>query len=127
VTTAASNDPEALDEARSLKTSALICVALRIGAIFSGATQGQLTTLLRFGSLLGDAFQIGDDIIDLKEDVAPFAQPATFGNQSTKDARLQVASLIAEAKNMFVAEFGMTHATLLLCEIADYIAERGSP
>ena len=128
VSAAASNDLEALDKARSLKTSALICIALRIGAIFSGAAQGQLTTLLRFGSLLGDAFQIGDDIIDLKEDVGPFAQPATFaGNQRTKDARVHVASLIAQAKNMLVAEFGMTHATLLLCEIADYIAERESP
>src|SRR5678815_1129057 len=53
----AGNGDEHCDAVRSLKTSALISVALRVGAILAGATDGQQNTLSRFGNLLGEAFQ----------------------------------------------------------------------
>ena len=118
------------DAVRSLKTSALISVALRVGAILAGATHGQLNVLSRFGSLLGDAFQSADNIIDVEEDMALFARAALCARsadiQSIKATMLRVSSLIAEAKNTLIAEFATTHGTHLLCEIADYVEERGT-
>jgi geranylgeranyl diphosphate synthase type II len=118
------------DAARSLKTSALISVALRVGAILAGATQGQLNILSRFGNLLGDAFQSTDNIIDVEEDVVLSARAALSTRsadiQRIKAMRLQVASLIAEAKNTLITEFATTHGTHLLCEIANYVEERGA-
>ena len=118
------------DAVRSLKTSALISVALRVGAILAGATQGQLNILSRFGNLLGDAFQSADNIIDVEEDLALFARTApstrSASIQNIKATRLRIASLITEAKNTLIAEFSTTHATHLLCEIADYVEERAT-
>lgn len=47
------------------KTASLIAASGRFGAMFSGAQQDQVERLNRLGALLGTAFQITDDIIDI--------------------------------------------------------------
>ncbi|SCA63757.1 Geranylgeranyl pyrophosphate synthase, chloroplastic [Chlamydiales bacterium SCGC AG-110-P3] len=47
------------------KTAALITAAIEFGGIISGADTATMTTLQRFGTSLGLAFQIADDIIDV--------------------------------------------------------------
>lgn len=47
------------------KTGSLIATAGRYGAMFSGAPQEYVDALRRFGELIGTAFQISDDIIDI--------------------------------------------------------------
>ncbi|MDT0348565.1 polyprenyl synthetase family protein [Pseudonocardia sp. DSM 45834] len=47
------------------KTGSLIATAGRYGGMFSGCTPGQIESLHRFGSAIGFAFQISDDIIDI--------------------------------------------------------------
>ncbi len=47
------------------KTGSLIATAGRYGAMFSGAGQPQTDALRRFGDVIGTAFQISDDIIDI--------------------------------------------------------------
>ncbi|WP_236789714.1 polyprenyl synthetase family protein [Amycolatopsis sp. GM8] len=47
------------------KTGSLIATAGRFGGMVSGADSGQVTALTRFGEIIGTAFQISDDIIDI--------------------------------------------------------------
>ena len=47
-----------------LKTGALLCASVRIGAIVAGAGEGLLRRLTTYGRHLGLAFQIADDILD---------------------------------------------------------------
>ncbi|HEY0406931.1 MAG TPA: polyprenyl synthetase family protein [Pyrinomonadaceae bacterium] len=118
------------DAVRNLKTSALIRMALRVGAILSGASERHLSALSRFAELLGDAYQTRDDMLDLHEDAAlasMAARRATFAlERGESDTGQRVASLIADAKRAIVAEFGPTRPTLMLCELADYVVNRQS-
>jgi geranylgeranyl diphosphate synthase type II len=56
-----------------LKTAALIARALRIGAIVGGASESDCNALYGFGSNLGLAFQLQDDLLDV------YGNPETFG------------------------------------------------
>ena len=47
------------------KTACLIAAAGRFGAMFSGADDEQIERLSRLGGIVGTAFQISDDIIDI--------------------------------------------------------------
>jgi geranylgeranyl pyrophosphate synthase len=47
------------------KTGSLIATAGRYGAMFAGAPDTHIDALRRFGELIGTAFQISDDIIDI--------------------------------------------------------------
>lgn len=50
------------------KTGSLIGAAGRFGAMFSGADEEQIERLSRLGAIVGTAFQIADDIIDIDSD-----------------------------------------------------------
>ena len=50
------------------KTACLIASAARFGAMFSGADDDQVERLSRLGGIVGTAFQISDDIIDIDSD-----------------------------------------------------------
>ncbi|SPM28978.1 Geranylgeranyl pyrophosphate synthase, partial [Mycobacterium terramassiliense] len=50
------------------KTACLISAAGRFGAMFSGADGEQVERLSRLGGIVGTAFQISDDIIDIDSD-----------------------------------------------------------
>lgn len=47
------------------KTGSLIATAGRYGGMFSGCTAEQTASLQRFGAVIGTAFQISDDVIDI--------------------------------------------------------------
>src|SRR3982751_4392498 len=49
----------------TLKTAVLTACCCRLGAHFAGATAAQVTALETYGRLLGTAFQIQDDILDI--------------------------------------------------------------
>ncbi len=50
------------------KTGVLVATAARYGAMFSGGTPEQVEVLREYGELLGMAFQLADDIIDISSD-----------------------------------------------------------
>jgi geranylgeranyl pyrophosphate synthase len=50
------------------KTACLISAAGQFGAMFSGADDDQVQRLSRLGGIVGTAFQISDDIIDIDSD-----------------------------------------------------------
>ncbi|WP_051581325.1 polyprenyl synthetase family protein [Pseudonocardia acaciae] len=47
------------------KTGSLIATAGRYGAMFAGCTLEQVAALRRFGEIIGTAFQVSDDVIDI--------------------------------------------------------------
>lgn len=50
------------------KTGSLIATAARLGAKFSGAPESVVTALAEFGEIIGVAFQLSDDLIDILSD-----------------------------------------------------------
>ncbi|MEM1404167.1 MAG: polyprenyl synthetase family protein [Pseudomonadota bacterium] len=88
-----------LDELKhlhSLKTGALISAALTMGGIIAGADSTQAQTLKSIGDNIGLAFQIIDDVIDVRSD------SATLGKTSGKDA--------AAGKTTYVSLMGLETA-----------------
>ncbi len=118
------------DVIRNLKTSALMRLSLRLGAILSGADAGQLAVLSQFAELIGQAYQLSDDMIDVNEDAllsVGGARVTTLAyERGARDTKLLVGRMVAEAKSVLTAEFGTIRPALLLGEMADYIATRES-
>ncbi|MDP9179424.1 MAG: polyprenyl synthetase family protein [Gemmatimonadota bacterium] len=56
---------EELDLIHSAKTGALIAASLEIGGLAAGATEPRVRALVDFGSRIGLAFQIMDDVLDV--------------------------------------------------------------
>ena len=57
------------------KTGDLIVYSVRLGAVVSGSTEDQLELLTSFAGLLGLAFQIQDDILDVIGDQETIGKP----------------------------------------------------
>jgi farnesyl diphosphate synthase len=72
-----------------MKTGALLRYACVAGAILGKATPKQRAAVDRYGTLLGQAFQIADDLLDLEGD------PETVGKQTGKDAAAHKATLVS--------------------------------
>ncbi len=58
---------DALQQMHRAKTGALLTAAVELGALTAGAGDATRTALRDFGSLLGLAFQIVDDLLDVTE------------------------------------------------------------
>lgn len=58
-----------------LKTSALLCGSISLGAIVAGADRETVNALYRYAKALGLAFQLRDDWLDTFGDAATFGKP----------------------------------------------------
>jgi geranylgeranyl diphosphate synthase type II len=124
-------DKELLNLMHNKKTGALIQAALVSGALIAGAGEEDLQRLEKFGQLIGLAFQISDDILDVEGSTEKLGKQVgsdVCKNKSTfvacyglEKSRAMARSMIEEAKVLarFYREKG-----LLLGELADYIVER---
>ncbi len=63
-------DEPAILELQAMKTGALIRFSCRAGALLAGAGEAVVAALDRYGEALGLAFQISDDLLDLRGDVS---------------------------------------------------------
>jgi farnesyl diphosphate synthase len=75
-------------EMQAMKTGALLTFAVEAGAIIGRASDRERQLLVRYGTALGAAFQIGDDILDVE------ASEAALGKATGKDAAKGKATLI---------------------------------
>ncbi len=102
------------------KTGTLIKVCLKIGALLSGAKPEEGRALEKYGENIGLAFQIGDDLIDYKEqeETTSLSYPRIFGIKQTKK---RVKELTGEAKKT-LRIFGRRGK--ILSELADLISRR---
>jgi farnesyl diphosphate synthase len=74
---------------QAMKTGALIRYACEAGAIAGGADSGDRERLAEFGSAIGLAFQLADDLLDHSADAA------TVGKATGKDAAAGKGTLVA--------------------------------
>jgi farnesyl diphosphate synthase len=116
---------------QGMKTGALLRFACLSGAILGEADASRRDALDRYGTAIGKAFQIADDLLDVEGD------PETVGKATGKDAaahkatlvsvlgvaeaRRQLAELVAEAEAALVP-FGADAAVLRAA--AHFVAER---
>jgi farnesyl diphosphate synthase len=130
--------PQALDEPaikalQAMKTGALLKFACVSGGILGEASPVERAALERYGSILGQAFQIADDLLDVEGD------SATLGKATAKDAdagkatlvgilgveraKDRLKDLVAEAEAA-LAPFGARAG--VLAESARFVADRKS-
>ncbi len=118
---------------QAMKTGALIRFACEAGAIIAGASREDRERMAEFGSAIGLAFQLADDLLDVTADAA------VMGKATGKDAaagkatlvslhgiewtRKQLSGLVAQAESL-LEPFG-EDATILK-HAARFIAERQS-
>jgi geranylgeranyl diphosphate synthase, type II len=79
------------------KTGALILAAIRVGARAAGAKGAELKRVSRYGEFLGLAFQIADDILDVKGQTAPGERPES-GRKERKKATYPAVVGVVQAK-----------------------------
>ena len=118
---------------QSMKTGALLKFACAGGAMLGEAPQKAQAALERYGSAVGEAFQVADDLLDIEGDAATVgkatgkdaaAHKATFLSLLGVDgARKRLKALIAEAEKA-IAPFGKDGA--ILKAAAHFIANRRS-
>jgi geranylgeranyl pyrophosphate synthase len=93
---------DGFETTRNLKTSALIRMALRVGAIFSNANETELNALSRFADLIGDAYQTSDDLLDLPKDATLAAEASRRETialeKGINSAKERINNLITQAK-----------------------------
>jgi geranylgeranyl diphosphate synthase type II len=127
----ASGSRDLLDSIHNRKTGALFLASLRLGALVAGATEVQLRALHEFGSHLGLAFQITDDLLDHaggrtakpgKRRRGSDAGKLTFPNLiGLESSRTEVARLIICACDA-LAPFGSSARSLKA--LANFVSDR---
>lgn len=110
---------ESVTQLQSLKTGALIVAACEMGGRLGGANVTELEQLRAFGSALGLAFQIRDDLLDLE------GSPEVVGKATGKDERAGKSTLVgvlgkAGAQSMLQDALNSAHAA------ADYFESKGA-
>jgi geranylgeranyl diphosphate synthase, type II len=102
---------EALEYIHCSKTAALIRAAVVSGAIAGGANETDLQRLRSFGGLIGWAFQVTDDILDVEE------SSAALGKTAGKDQAQQKATYPALFGIDKSREFARDLATRAIAEL----------
>jgi geranylgeranyl diphosphate synthase type II len=90
-----------LERIHRRKTGAMFLVSLRLGSLVAGADSGQMAALDQYGRCLGLAFQIVDDLLDVKGDTA------AMGKRVSKDSgrgKLTFPALLGVEKSRERAE-----------------------
>jgi geranylgeranyl diphosphate synthase type II len=120
-----SSEDYKFESVRNLKTSALMRLGLRVGAILADANHLELTNLSRFATLLGDAYQLSDDLLDLEEDGKIFQSNRTFAAGIGQDAaQLKLKTVVEEAKQVLIENFPPNEARGCLIQLTNYLVER---
>ena len=118
---------------QAMKTGALLTAAVEMGAILGRADARARDALRAYGHLLGQAFQIADDLLDVESDTATLGKAAgkdsgmgkatLVGLWGVAAARQRLDGLITEAERA-LAPFGDEGAVLR--QAARFVAERKS-
>ena len=74
---------------QAMKTGALIRCACESGAVLGNASKEDRKRLFEFGKIIGQAFQLADDILDVTSDAE------TMGKQTAKDADKGKGTLVS--------------------------------
>jgi geranylgeranyl pyrophosphate synthase len=122
---------EELQAMHSLKTGALIRASLALGGIAAGATEEQLAALDAYGSHIGLAFQVVDDILDVEGDTQTLGKTQGKDGEANKPTYVKLMGLegakgearrLLEAALVALGDFGESADHLR--DLARYIVER---
>lgn len=122
---------EQLQAMHSLKTGALIRASLALGGIAAGASEQQLSALDEYGTHIGLAFQVVDDILDVEGDTATLGKTQGKDSEANKPTYVKLMGLEgakAEAMRLLddalgaLSDFG--ESAELLRDLARYIVDR---
>lgn len=118
---------------QAMKTGALLRFAVDAGAILGNATPEQARALHRYGTALGAAFQIADDILDAEGDTAALGKRAgkdaergkatLVGLLGLDAAKVRCDELVNEAMTA-LSDTGLGARTEVLAEAARFVAAR---
>ncbi len=124
-------DEQGVATLQAMKTGALLRFGCVAGGILAQASADQRAALDRYGDIVGKAFQIADDLLDVEGD------SATLGKAAGKDAEAGKATLVAvlgidKAKARLKSLVSEAEAALkpfgakaaVLAEAARFVAER---
>jgi len=113
------------------KTAALINASVRMGAVAAGVSDDVLETVGEFGSRIGLAFQIVDDILDITateevlgkdigsdEDLDKATYPKVFGIDASRET---ARTLVSEACGLLD---GIGGKAVMLRKLAEFVIER---
>jgi geranylgeranyl diphosphate synthase type II len=120
-----------LESIHRAKTGALLRASVRMGAIYAGADNPELTALSQYGEHVGLAFQIVDDVLDVEE------PSAALGKTAGKDEAQQKITFPAvygleRSREMAEEECLQAHVAVRmfgdradrLRQIADFVVQR---
>jgi len=116
------------EDVRNLKTSALMRLTLVVGAILGGGSSSQIECLREFAVLLGEAYQLSDDLLDLEEDSKIFSGSSRpMGLEAgLEDLRATLREKVDKAKARLSADFMHSNPRMCLLQMADYLCSRES-
>ncbi|MDF2839757.1 MAG: Polyprenyl synthetase [Clostridia bacterium] len=124
-------DIDILNRMHEKKTGAMIKAPLVIGALIAGAKDDDIERIDKFGELIGLAFQISDDILDVEGSTEKLGKKTgsdISNNKSTfvsyyglEESKRIARNMIEEAQKL-ISIYG--NKGLLLKELSNYIIER---
>jgi geranylgeranyl pyrophosphate synthase len=130
----ATNSDMTLDDLKtmhSLKTGALIRASLALGGIAAGASAQQLSALDEYGTHIGLAFQVVDDILDVEGDTVTLGKTQGKDSEANKPTYVKLLGLAgakAEAGRLLQlaldALAGFGDSADHLRDLARYIVKR---
>lgn len=118
----------------AMKTGALLRASCVCGALLAGAGDAAHAAIAAFGTALGAAFQIADDILDVVSDTATLGKPAgsdmaqgknTYPSLLGLEKSRELARGQAEAAQEALAAFSGPEADFLRA-LADYTVNRAA-
>jgi geranylgeranyl pyrophosphate synthase len=122
---------EQLKAMHSLKTGALIRASLALGGIAAGASAQQLTALDEYGTHIGLAFQVVDDILDVEGNTQTLGKTQGKDGDANKPTYVKLLGLDGaktEAKRLLGEALraleGFGESADLLRDLAGYIVGR---
>jgi geranylgeranyl diphosphate synthase, type II len=114
------------------KTGDLIACSVRVGALLAQASEETLNCLTEFAYLLGLAFQIQDDILDVIGDQEKLGKPVGSDEEKNKatypallgleESKAKLAECINKARQLIAGRADLNPERLL--QIADFLLHR---
>lgn len=130
---AVSLDRDGVALMQAMKTGALLTACCEAGAIVGGADATERARMVAFGDVLGRAFQLADDLLDVEgtvEETGKRVHKDEAGGKATlaqllgpQEARVHLMAMVEEA-NAIVRPYGPAGEVLM--EASHFVAERRS-
>lgn len=98
-------DLDTLKNMHEKKTGALITASLAVGAVLSKANEGDIKNIMELGYIIGLAFQVADDILDVS------GSEEMLGKSINKDAKSN--------KSNFISFYGLEKSKVIAKELIE--------